>query len=84
MLGGRFLATYGDGLGNVNLRALLMRHRLAGGSATVTAVPLRSQYGCLETDEHALTERGLSFRSVLEAMAAWGEADRPLDAEPAS
>jgi glucose-1-phosphate cytidylyltransferase len=59
MLGGRFLATYGDGLGNVDLRALLVRHRLAGGSATVTAVPLRSQYGCLETDEH---DRVVGFR----------------------
>jgi glucose-1-phosphate cytidylyltransferase len=59
MLGGRFLATYGDGLGNVDLRALLVRHRLAGGSATVTAVPLRSQYGCLQLDEH---DRVVGFR----------------------
>jgi len=28
---------------------------------------------------YELTERGRSFRSVLEAMAAWGEADLVLD-----
>jgi DNA-binding HxlR family transcriptional regulator len=30
---------------------------------------------------YALTERGESFRSVLEAMAAWGDADLQLHAE---
>ena len=40
-----FFATYGDGLGNVNLHQLLQCHREAGGLATVTSVPLRSQYG---------------------------------------
>lgn len=47
---GTFLATYGDGLGNVNLRRLLEFHREAKGAATVTAVPLRSQYGALHMD----------------------------------
>jgi DNA-binding HxlR family transcriptional regulator len=28
---------------------------------------------------YELTERGRSFRSVLEAMAAWGNADLGLD-----
>ena len=43
-----FFATYGDGLGNVDFSALLSFHRRCGGSATVTAVPLRSQYGTVE------------------------------------
>ena len=30
---------------------------------------------------YELTERGHSFRTVLEAMAAWGDADLALDAE---
>jgi glucose-1-phosphate cytidylyltransferase len=47
-LGDRFFATYGDGLGNVDLKALLKFHRDHGASATVTAVPLRSQYGTLQ------------------------------------
>ena len=32
---------------------------------------------------YELTERGRSFRSVLEAMAAWGNADLGLDDEAA-
>jgi len=47
-VGERFFATYGDGLGNVNLKALLKFHEERGGAATVTAVPLRSQYGTLQ------------------------------------
>jgi DNA-binding HxlR family transcriptional regulator len=31
---------------------------------------------------YALTERGESFRSVLEAMAAWGDADLELSGAP--
>ena len=32
---------------------------------------------------YELTERGQSFRSVLEAMAAWGDADLQLSGEAA-
>ena len=46
----RFFATYGDGVGNVDLAALQSRHVAAGGRATVTVVPLRSQYGTLDLD----------------------------------
>jgi len=42
-----FFATYGDGLGDIDLGALLAFHRSHGGGATVTAVPLPSQYGTL-------------------------------------
>lgn len=49
-LGESFFATYGDGLGDVDLNALLAFHRECGGLATVTAVPLRSQYGTLQFD----------------------------------
>jgi glucose-1-phosphate cytidylyltransferase len=50
-VGDTFFATYGDGLGDVDLRALLKFHNGHGGLATVTAVPLRSQYGTLVFDE---------------------------------
>jgi len=50
-VGDRFFATYGDGLGNIDLRALLDFHNASGGLATVTAVPLRSQYGTLHFNE---------------------------------
>jgi glucose-1-phosphate cytidylyltransferase len=46
-LGKTFFATYGDGLGNINLHSLAAFHRDSGGLATVTSVPLRSQYGTL-------------------------------------
>lgn len=47
-----FFATYGDGVGSVNLQDLLAFHRSHGQLATVTSVPLRSQYGTVETDLH--------------------------------
>lgn len=49
-LGERFFATYGDGLGNVDLRELALAHERAGAQATVTSVPLRSQYGTMVFD----------------------------------
>ena len=50
---GPFLATYGDGLGNIDLHDLLRFHRGHGGLATVTTVPLRSQYGTVVFDAEA-------------------------------
>lgn len=47
-VGETFFATYGDGLGNVDLHALLDFHRASRGLATVTSVRLRSQYGTIE------------------------------------
>ncbi len=47
---GTFFATYGDGLGNIDLSELLDFHRRSGGLATVTTVPLRSQYGTVVTN----------------------------------
>ncbi|MEO7144089.1 MAG: sugar phosphate nucleotidyltransferase [Bryobacteraceae bacterium] len=49
-VGDTFFATYGDGLGNVDLHALLAFHKQRGGLATVTSVPLRSQYGTVIFD----------------------------------
>lgn len=40
-----FHATYCDGLGDVDLNALVRFHREHGGHATMTSVALRSQYG---------------------------------------
>ena len=40
-----FFATYGDGLGDLDLHALLAEHKASGRLATLTTVPLRSQYG---------------------------------------
>jgi len=45
VLGRTFLATYGDGLGSINVKALLEFHSSHPGAMTVTAVPLPSPYG---------------------------------------
>lgn len=45
-----FLLTYGDGVGDVDLAALLATHRRTGAGATVTVVPLPSPYGTLLLD----------------------------------
>jgi len=50
LVGDTFFATYGDGLGDVDLHRLLAFHRATGGAATVTSVPLRSQYGTVVFD----------------------------------
>lgn len=57
LVGERFFATYGDGLGNVDLQALLDSHQRSGGLATLTTVPLRSQYGLVVFDESGKVQR---------------------------
>ena len=49
-LGETFMATYADGLSDVPLDDLLAYHRSHGELATITSVPLRSQYGTVESD----------------------------------
>jgi glucose-1-phosphate cytidylyltransferase len=44
-VGDLFYATYGDGIGDVDLLKLLEHHRASGAEATLTTVPLPSQYG---------------------------------------
>jgi glucose-1-phosphate cytidylyltransferase len=47
-VGETFFATYSDGLGDVDLNALLSFHSGHPGAATLTTVPLPSQYGTIE------------------------------------
>jgi glucose-1-phosphate cytidylyltransferase len=47
---GTFMATYGDGVSNVDLRALLAFHKAQGRAATVTAVRPPSRFGGLTLD----------------------------------
>ena len=46
-LGDTFFATYSDGLADIDLGELLAHHRAHRGSATLTTVPLPSQYGTI-------------------------------------
>ena len=50
-VGETFFATYTDGLGDIDLHELLNFHRGSGGLATITSVPLRSQYGTLHFND---------------------------------
>ncbi|MGD2144757.1 MAG: sugar phosphate nucleotidyltransferase, partial [Anaerolineae bacterium] len=47
-----FFVTYGDGVSDIDLDALLSFHLHHGRLATITGVHPRSQYGVLETDRH--------------------------------
>lgn len=50
-----FFMTYGDGLGNVDLNALLAFHRQHGRQATVTAVAPPGRFGALEITGQKVT-----------------------------
>jgi glucose-1-phosphate cytidylyltransferase len=56
--GERVLATYGDGLGNVNLKSLLDFHDHQGKKATVTAVRPPARFGVLESQNGLVTRFG--------------------------
>lgn len=50
LLGEQFIATYGDGLCDIDLGELVKFHDSHDGLATMTCVPLYSQYGVVEFD----------------------------------
>ena len=56
--GERVFVTYGDGLGNVNLDALLDFHEHQGKIATVTAVRPPARFGVLESQNGVVTQFG--------------------------
>jgi len=56
-VGERFFATYGDGLGDLDLHALMESHVNSGALVTLTTVPLRSQYGHVVFDDAGRVER---------------------------
>lgn len=63
----RCFATYGDGLGNVNLKQLLDFHTNQGRAATVTAVRPPARFGLLESSNGMVT----SFTEKNQAHAGW-------------
>lgn len=54
----RVFVTYGDGVGNVNLRSLLDFHMQNGKLATVTAVRPPARFGVLESENGLVTHFG--------------------------
>jgi glucose-1-phosphate cytidylyltransferase len=53
---GTFMATYGDGLGDIDIQALVAFHRSHGKLATVTAVRPPSRFGGLVLENGAVAE----------------------------
>lgn len=64
---GTFMVTYGDGVGNVNVRELLDFHRAHGGLATVTAVRPPARFGNLNIDGDDV----VAFAEKTQAGAGW-------------
>jgi glucose-1-phosphate cytidylyltransferase len=56
-VGDTFFCTYADGLGDVDLHQLLAFHQAHAGAATLTTVPLPSQYGTIEFDSQGRVAR---------------------------
>jgi glucose-1-phosphate cytidylyltransferase len=54
----RVIATYGDGLGNINIRSLVDFHIHQGKKATVTAVRPPARFGVLESENGLVTRFG--------------------------
>ena len=64
----RFMVTYGDGVGDVDVRSLLAFHESHGRLATVTAVRPPARFGAMEiaADDHVR-----SFAEKQQAAAGW-------------
>jgi glucose-1-phosphate cytidylyltransferase len=63
-----FMMTYGDGLADVDLKALLAFHKSSGKSATVTAVQPPGRFGVLELNEQGIVT---AFREKPEDEIGW-------------
>jgi glucose-1-phosphate cytidylyltransferase len=61
------LATYGDGVGNINLKKLLAFHDNHGKSASLTAVHPPARFGYLDTEKG----RVLRFGEKNQSAAGW-------------
>lgn len=62
-----FMVTYSDGVGNIDLRALLAFHRRHGKLATVTAVQPPARFGSLGLEG----ERVVEFAEKVHARETW-------------
>lgn len=66
--GERFLCTYGDGVANIDLGALVRFHEEHGRSATVTAVLPTNRFGAMQIDKNDLvtefTEKPVAEKRV--------------------
>lgn len=66
--GETFMLTYGDGVSNVDIRALLEFHRSHGRTATLTAVKPQGRFGVLDLEDDTTIR---SFREKAEGHTSW-------------
>jgi glucose-1-phosphate cytidylyltransferase len=64
-----FMMTYGDGLGNIDLRKLIAVHKASGYAGTLTAVQPSGRFGVLDLDENKNLVVG--FREKAQEDANW-------------
>jgi len=67
-----FMCTYGDGVGDVDISALVDFHRSHGRLATVTAVQPQSRYGTLEFDTEGLEVKHFNEKPTLDGVISAG------------
>lgn len=65
---GTFMMTYGDGLGKVDIAALVEFHKAHGRQATITAVQPSGKYGALKLDSES---KVLSFHEKPKGDGSW-------------
>jgi glucose-1-phosphate cytidylyltransferase len=70
--GDTFLCTYGDGVGDIDVRALVDFHRRHGRLATLTAVQPQSRYGTLEFDTEGLKVTHFNEKPTLDGLISAG------------
>lgn len=54
-----FLITYGDGIANIDLNALLTQHKNLGSTLTITTTQPQSRFGVVEIDANGIVSRFL-------------------------
>ncbi len=64
-----FMLTYGDGVSNVDLNALLETHRASGAVTTLTAIQPGGRFGVLDLNETG--EKIVGFREKDKADGGW-------------
>lgn len=64
-----FMLTYGDGVSNVDLNALLAQHRKSGKTVTLTGIQPGGRFGVLDLDENSDTVVG--FREKAKEDGGW-------------
>ncbi|MCI8839092.1 MAG: glucose-1-phosphate cytidylyltransferase [Oscillospiraceae bacterium] len=62
-----FMLTYGDGVGDIDLSALLDQHRASGKAATLTGIQPGGRYGVLDVDGQTVT----GFREKAKEDGGW-------------